>query len=87
VTIYNTFTPNADRYNDTWGVPEVRFYEGARISIYEKGGTRVFYTENPDIRWDGTYNGKEMSVGSYYWVVEITEIGKIRRGVLNLLRN
>jgi gliding motility-associated-like protein len=87
LTIYNTFTPNADRFNDAWGVPEVRFYEGARISIYEKGGARVFYTENPDIRWDGTYNGKEMPVGSYYWVVEITEIGQLRRGVLNLLRN
>ena len=86
LTIYNTFTPNADRFNDTWGVPEVRFYEEVRISIYEKGGTRVFYTENPDIRWDGTYNGKEMPVGSYYWVVEITEIGQLRRGVLNLLR-
>jgi len=87
VTIFNTFTPNGDRFNDTWGVPEVRFYEGVRISVYERGGTRLFYTENPDIRWDGTYNGKEMPVGSYYWVIEIGEIGETRRGVLNLIGN
>ena len=86
VTIYNTFTPNADRFNDTWGVPEIRFYEGARISVYERGGARVFYTENPDIRWDGTYNGKEMPVGSYYWVIQIEETGESRRGIVNLLR-
>jgi gliding motility-associated-like protein len=86
LTIYNTFTPNGDRFNDTWGVPEVRFYEGARISVYERGGARVFYTEDPDVRWDGTYNGKEMPVGSYYWVIQIEETGATRRGIVNLLR-
>ena len=86
LTIYNTFTPNGDRFNDTWGVPEVRFYEGARIAVYERSGARVFYTENPDVRWDGTYNGKEMPVGAYFWTIEIGETGEIRRGILNLIR-
>ena len=84
--ITNTFSPNRDRFNDTWVVPEVRFYEGARISVYDRGGLRLFYTENPDIRWDGTYNGKEMPVGAYFWVIQILETGEIRRGVLNLIR-
>ena len=86
VTIFNTFTPNADRFNDTWGVPEVRFYEGARISVYDTGGSRLFYTENPDIRWDGTYEGKELPVGSYYWVIQIDETGLTRRGMVNLIK-
>ena len=84
--ITNTFSPNRDRFNDTWGVPEVRFYEGARISVYDRGGLRLFYTENPDIRWDGTFEGKEMPVGTYYWVIQVKETGEIRRGVLNLIR-
>ena len=86
VTIYNTFTPNGDRFNDTWGVPEIRFYEGARISVYDRGGSRLFYTENTDVRWDGTYNGKEMPVGTYFWVIEILETGETRRGMLNVIR-
>ena len=84
--ITNTFSPNRDRFNDTWGVPEVRFYEGARISVYDRGGLRLFYTENPDIRWEGTFEGKEMPVGTYYWVIQVKETGEIRRGVLNLIR-
>jgi gliding motility-associated-like protein len=72
--------------NDTLGVTEVRFYEGVYISVYEKGGSSVFYTRNPDVRWDGTYNGKEMAVGSYFWVIQLVEIGETRRGVLNLIR-
>jgi gliding motility-associated-like protein len=86
LTINNSYTPNGDRFNDTWGVPEIRFYEGARISVYDRGGSRLFYTENPDIRWDGTYNGKEMPVGTYYWVIEVIETGEMRRGMLNLIR-
>ena len=86
VTVYSAFSPNADRFNDYWGVPEIRFYEGARIFVFDKGGVGLFYTENPDIRWDGTYNGKEMPVGTYYWVIEVIETGEMRRGMLNLIR-
>ena len=86
LTITNAYSPNGDGANDAWGVPEIRFYEGARISVYDRGGSRLFYTENPDIRWDGTYNGKEMPVGSYFWVIEVIETGEMRRGMLNLIR-
>jgi gliding motility-associated-like protein len=84
--ITNAFSPNGDGSNEGWGVPGLRFYEGVRISVYERSGTRLFYTENPDIRWDGTYDGKEMPVGSYFWVIEILETGEMRKGMLNLLR-
>jgi len=86
LTITNAYSPNGDGANDAWGVPELRFYEGVRIQIFNSGGSRLFYTENPDIRWDGTYNGKEMPVGTYYWVIEILETGEMRRGILNLIR-
>jgi gliding motility-associated-like protein len=86
LTIYNTFSPNGDGFNDSWGVPGIRFFEGARLSIYDRGGVRLFYTENPDVSWDGTYNGKEMPVGTYFWAFEIGETGEMRRGMLNLTR-
>jgi len=86
LTITNAFSPNGDGANDTWGVNDLRFYEGVRISVFDRGGARLFYTENPDVRWDGTYNGKEMPVASYFWTIEILETGEMRRGMLNLLR-
>ena len=84
--ITNTFSPNRDRFNDNWGVPELRFYQDVRILIYDGGNQPLFYTENPDIRWDGTYNGKEVPVGAYFWVIKVLETGEKRRGVLNLIR-
>ncbi len=86
LTITNAYSPNGDGANDAWGVLDLRFYEGVRIGVYDNVGTRLFYTENPDIRWDGTYNGKDMPVGTYYWVIEVIETGEMRRGVLNLIR-
>ena len=84
--ITNTFSPNGDGLNDTWGVPGIRFYEGARISVYDRGGVRLFYTESPDEGWDGTFNGKQLPVSSYFWTIEIGETGEMRRGMLNLIR-
>jgi gliding motility-associated-like protein len=86
IVISNTFTPNNDGINDTWGVPDLRFYQGVRIQIFDNGGSRVFYTENPDIRWDVMYEGKELPIGTYYWVIEVGETNEVRKGILNLLR-
>ncbi len=86
IEVFNTFTPDGDGMNDTWGVPEIRFYQGSRVQVFERSGERVFYTEDPDVRWDGTYNGKVLPVGTYFWVLELRETGETRRGMLNLIR-
>jgi gliding motility-associated-like protein len=86
IEVFNSFTPDGDGVNDSWGIFELRYYEGARISVFERSGKRVFYTEDPDVRWDCTYNVKELPVGTYYWVLEVRETGETRRGMLNLLR-
>ncbi|WP_439487427.1 MBG domain-containing protein, partial [Algoriphagus sp.] len=83
--IANTFTPNGDGVNDTWGMPALRYYSGVRISVFAVGGERLFYTEDPDVRWDGMFNGKEMPVGAYLYVIEVGETGEVKRGMLNLL--
>ena len=86
LVLTNAFTPNGDGKNDKWSVPGLRFYEGARVSVFDKAGDRLFYTEIPDQGWDGTYKGKQLPIGSYFWVIEALEIGEIRRGILNLIR-
>jgi gliding motility-associated-like protein len=86
IEVPNTFTPNGDGINDTWGVPALRYFRGARVQVFDRGGQRLFYSEDVDQKWDGTFEGKEMPVGSYFWVIEVQETGELRRGVLNLLR-
>jgi gliding motility-associated-like protein len=85
IEIFNSFTPNNDGLNDSWGVNDLRFYSNVRIQIFEKSGVRVFYSENPSVRWDGTQGGKDLPSGTYYWVIEVGETNEIRRGILNVL--
>ncbi|WP_157963337.1 T9SS type B sorting domain-containing protein, partial [Algoriphagus litoralis] len=87
IEVPNSFTPNGDGINDTWGVPALRYLRGARVQVFDRGGQRMFYSEDVDQTWDGTFEGKEMPVGAYFWVIEVKETGEIRRGVVTLLRN
>lgn len=85
ILVNNTFSPNGDGINDSWGVPGLRYFSGVRIQVFERSGNRIFYTENPDKTWDGTWNGKTLSVGTYFWTIEIREFDSNRKGILNLL--
>jgi len=86
IELHNTFTPNGDGINETWGIPSLRYYSGVRIQVFDNGGQRLFYTKDADILWDGMYKGKNLPVGTYFYVIEVKETGEMRRGVLNLLR-
>jgi gliding motility-associated-like protein len=84
--IPTAFTPNGDGVNDTWKIADLRFYAGVRIQIFNQGGDVMFYTEIPDHGWDGTAIGKNLPIGTYFWVIQIGETGEMRRGMLNLIR-
>jgi gliding motility-associated-like protein len=86
IKVYNVFSPNGDNVNDTWGVPEMRFYKGVRIQVFDRGGVRMFITIDPDQKWDGTENGNPVPVGTYFWTIEVHETGEIRKGMLNVLK-
>ena len=78
VYIPNTFTPNGDGLNDTWG-PIMRDYTYAgyqvsRISIYDRWGNRVFTTEDPHEQWDGTVNGRGVAPNTVFsYIIVITD--------------
>lgn len=84
--VYNSFSPNGDGVNDTWGVPDLRYYKNVRVHIFSREGRRVFYTENPDFRWDGTFKGIELATDTFQWIIEIAETGEKRNGVVHLFR-
>ena len=86
IEIKNSFTPGGDGINDTWGVEDLSYYEGVKIQIFDRSGQRLFVTTDPRFRWDGSFNGKELSTGTYYYSIEITEGNQRRRGFINLFR-
>lgn len=73
----NVFTPNGDGRNDYFvPIKPYRFIGKVDMQIYNRWGTLVHETEDPEIRWDGTdiNNGKPVKEGVYYYVCAVYEI-------------
>jgi gliding motility-associated-like protein len=84
VEVFNSFSPNNDGINDSWMISD-RVSEGQfKVVVIDGSGQVVFESHSPEKRWDGSYLGRPMPDGTYYWIFE--HAGKVRRGFLNLLR-
>lgn len=70
VTIFipNAFTPNADGINDDFGV-KITNLQNYRIQIFNRYGMQLYEAKDILKRWDGTFNGKPVPVGTYYYVI------------------
>jgi gliding motility-associated-like protein len=66
----NTFSPNGDGNNDTFHFKITKALQVNHFRIYNSWGTLLFETNNVLTGWDGTYNGKKMPVGTYYWIMD-----------------
>jgi gliding motility-associated-like protein len=68
VEIPNFFTPDGDGMNDTWAPGNREFFPNIEIKIYDRYG-RVVAILDQVRNWDGTYEGKELPTGDYWYVV------------------
>jgi len=68
----NAFTPNQDGRNDLFRVPASGLLNLKEFSVYNRWGTRVFYTDDPGKGWDGTFRGQPCDPGVYVYMVEGT---------------
>lgn len=65
----NAFTPNNDGQNDEFKPVLTCPTDYYRYSVYDRWGERIFYTEDPMARWNGTYKDKPCQLGVYYYVL------------------
>ncbi len=65
----NAFSPNGDTINDLWIIPGAQNYSDCTLSIFTKQGSKVFEQKGYTNNWDGTYEGKELPQGTYYYVL------------------
>lgn len=65
----NVFTPNGDPINPTFGPSILCKVNDYQLQIYNRWGERLFETNNPDNRWDGTFMGADVPQGVYFWIL------------------
>lgn len=80
IYIPNSFFPDEDRSND--------FFSGSfvgvkwiKMEIFNRWGERLYYTEDQNFKWDGTYNSIRVPDGTYTWKL----IYKPNRGIEDIM--
>ncbi|MCM4169067.1 hypothetical protein KCTC52924_00167 [Arenibacter antarcticus] len=75
--IPNFFTPNGDNKNDKWFPGNRDFFPNIEVKIYDRYG-RVVALLDQVSGWDGTYEGKELPTGDYWYEVNANDQDKQR---------
>jgi gliding motility-associated-like protein len=70
----NTITPNGDGINDTWEISGIGDYPSCEVVIYDRWGQKVFNDTGYRTPFDGTRNGKELPVATYYWYIDLKQL-------------
>ena len=70
--IGNVITPNGDGMNDAFVIEMSNYsvYTSWQIEVYNRWGTLVYHSTEPNIRWEGkTMSGEALVEGVYYYMI------------------
>jgi gliding motility-associated-like protein len=71
--IPNVFTPNGDDFNEKLVAKTSGLVEKVDFKLFNRNGLLLFRTSNPKLEWDGTYNGRIVSPGVYFYSCDVYE--------------
>jgi gliding motility-associated-like protein len=71
VVVPNTFTPNGDGVNDTWGIIALETYPESYTQVFNRFGTVVYQTRGYTKAWDGRFKGEPLPEGTYYYKIDL----------------
>ena len=86
LVIATAFTPNGDGANDTWIIDNITLHPNARVTIINREGNSVFESVGYQTPWDGTFEGKELPVDTYYYVIDLETGGRRYEGFVMILK-
>lgn len=83
------FSPNGDGINDLWLITNGNCLTKAKAQVFNRYGSKVFESEDYKNNWNGTYKGKPLPDGTYYYIVSFQLLnGRVvlLKGNLTILR-
>ncbi len=83
----NTMTPNGDGANDVFFIKNIETFPKNELTIYNRWGHKVYETRNYNNNWNGTYKGKPLPVGTYYYYIKLNDNDdRSHSGFISILR-
>ncbi len=84
----NGFTPNADGTNDIWEIDNIQLFVHCQVEVYNRWGELLFNSTGYNIPFDGRYDGKDLPVGTYYYIIKLNDplFPDVYTGPLTIMR-
>jgi gliding motility-associated-like protein len=83
--IPNTITPNGDGINDKWVITGLENDASVNVKIYNRNGDLLLESPGYSKPWDGTYKGKRVPAGVYFYVITAKTIQLILSGSVTVI--
>ena len=71
IFIPNGFSNNSDGKNDTWVIDNIQQFPNCVVEVYNRWGELLFTSKGYGVPWDGRYKGKDLPVGTYYYIIDL----------------
>ena len=85
--VWNALSPNGDGKNDVLVIEGLQNYPNHTLCIYNRWGNEVYKTTNYNNDWSGTWNGKGLPDGVYFYFLRDDDKQQIlKTGYINLSR-
>ncbi len=85
--ISNVMTPNGDGKNDTWIIVNIESYPNTDITVVNNQGQEVYKSSAYDNSWNGTFNGKKLPDGTYYYFLKFAAEDKVYSGSITIFND
>ncbi|MET4081901.1 gliding motility-associated-like protein [Pedobacter sp. UYP30] len=84
--VSNAFSPNGDGINDVWIIKYLYSYPDATVEVFNRNGSRVFFSKGYEKPFDGTYKNLPLPIGVYYYIINPKNGQKLVTGPLTIIR-
>ena len=84
--IPNIFSPNGDGIHDKWIIKYLDTYPEGTVEVFNRYGQRIFQSKGYNVPWDGTVDGRQVPMGTYYYIVNPKNGRKILSGYVDVIR-
>jgi gliding motility-associated-like protein len=71
VIVFSGFSPNGDGVNDVFSIIGLEKYPNNKLLVFNRVGNQVFEAANYQGDWDGVSDGKPLTDGTYFYVIDL----------------
>lgn len=86
IKVPDIFTPNEDGQNDVLKIFGIEAFPHAKVSIFDRWGNIIFYSEGYKEPFDGKVNGEFLQEGSYIYFIDPRPKSGTKVGGFSLFR-